>query len=219
MHGKNPIRKPAQGDGSTLEVQHIFYTLQGEGLNAGLPAVFVRLGGCNLACDFCDTEFESFVPMSVETIVSKVGELSEGRAKLVVITGGEPLRQPIGKLCEALLAEGLLVQIETNGTLFKDLPAEVEWVCSPKNTGNGYMPLRPDVLERLGALKFIISASKAGYQDIGEVGQPAGLPVYVQPMDEQDANKNAANLKHATRLAMQKGYRLSVQLHKLAGIE
>lgn len=217
MHGNNPIRPPAKGDGSTLDVQAIFPTLQGEGPYAGWPAVFVRLGGCNLACEFCDTEFESFSSVSVADILNDV-KAKAGRATLVVITGGEPLRQPIAPLCAALIEAGFKIQIETNGTLWRELPEAVELICSPKNTGKGYTPIRPDVLARTKALKFIISESHAGYQDIADVGQ-GDIPVYVQPMDEYDLAKNAANLKRATEIALQKGCRLSLQLHKIAGIE
>jgi organic radical activating enzyme len=58
MRGNNPIRPPEQGDGMILQVKSIFATIQGEGPNVGTPAVFIRLGGCNLACEFCDTSFE-----------------------------------------------------------------------------------------------------------------------------------------------------------------
>lgn len=208
----------------TLNVQSIFATLQGEGIYAGWPAVFVRLGGCNLTCKFCDTEFESFTSMTLDAVMQRVKELAQKDGKrirgLVVITGGEPFLQPIGRLCEALVAEGFKVQIETNGTLYRELPQEVDIVCSPKNNGKGYFPVRPDLLARIGAFKFIISAHNPDYSDIAEVGQAeSGVPVYVQPMDEYDAAKNAANLQRATTLAMENGYRLSVQLHKITGIE
>src|SRR5690606_21434036 len=106
MFGKNPKRPPIKGDGSTLEVQEIFPTFQGEGVYTGWPAVFIRLGGCNLACHFCDTEFESYQPMELEEIVQQVIELTgKTHTKLVVITGGEPFRQPIGLLCRTLLGQ------------------------------------------------------------------------------------------------------------------
>ena len=76
MFGKNPIRPPEKGDGSILFVQEIFPTLQGEGPLAGVPAVFLRLGGCNLACSFCDTEFESFKEWKLEDIIAEVKKLS-----------------------------------------------------------------------------------------------------------------------------------------------
>jgi len=244
VQGKNPIRPPIRSDGSRLEVKHIFPTLQGEGPYAGHPAVFVRLGGCNLACSFCDTDFEGYEPMPVTGIVENVKRLAcplptplpctgEGRGgaadegegskrlrELVVITGGEPLRQNIAPLCEALSADGFKVQIETNGTLWRPLPDGVDIVCSPKNTGGGYFPIREDLLPRVQALKFIISRHDPLYNHVGEVGQEKyHTPVYLQPMDEYDPKRNADNLEYATELAMRDGYRLSLQLHKLLGIE
>ncbi len=219
MFGKNPKRAPETGDGSTLQIVEIFPTLQGEGPFAGHPAVFVRLGGCNLACDFCDTEFEDFRAMDLVSVVAEVKKLAEKRIDLVVITGGEPLRQNIAPLCEALLAEGLRVQIETNGTLWRPLPEGVNVVCSPKVTDGKYHPLRPDLLARVDALKFIVSAESGEYHAVGEVGQSGtNIPVYVQPMDQYDAAKNAANTAHALALAQQNGYRLSLQMHKMLGI-
>lgn len=220
MHGKNPKRPPETGDGSTLQVVELFPTLQGEGPFVGHPSVFVRLGGCNLACDFCDTEFETFQPIELPSLVSRIEQTSMEAGKrvrdLVVITGGEPLRQNIKPLCEALIAQGFRVQIETNGTLWRDLPEEVNVVCSPKAP---YAPLRPDLLARADALKFIVSADDPQYSDIAEVGQAKfNIPVYVQPMDVHDAARNAANLKHASQLAQQHGYRLSLQTHKILGI-
>lgn len=226
MFGENPIRLPVKGSGDMLEVKNIFPTVQGEGPFAGMPAVFVRLGGCNLACSFCDTEFEQFEPMTVADIVLNVAQrvvandYPQGR-KLVVITGGEPLRQPIAPLCEALLAAGYQVQVETNGTLFRPLPEAVHVICSPKNTdGKGYAPVRSDVLERANALKFIVSSRINGYTHVAEVGQSRfGTPVYIQPMDEYEPQQNAANVQHASQLAAQHGYKLSLQTHKIIGVE
>src|ERR1051325_10188368 len=100
MFGKNKILKPEIHAGLNLDVQKIFLTLQGEGPYVGQPSVFVRLGGCNLACNFCDTEFDSYKKISLKKIISEVKKLSQNSSKkrvrnLVVITGGEPLRQPI----------------------------------------------------------------------------------------------------------------------------
>ena len=220
MFGKNPKRPPETGDGSTLKVVEIFPTLQGEGPFVGQPSVFVRLGGCNLACDFCDTEFEKFEDMTLDATVSNILEHSAGIRDLVVITGGEPLRQNIAPLCEKLLAAGLRVQIETNGTLWRPLPKEVDIVCSPKVTDGKYHPLRPDLLERVNALKFIVSSTEGEYHNVGDVGQKAyNIPVYVQPMDEYDPVRNQANTHYALELAQAHGYRLSLQTHKMLGIE
>lgn len=226
MFGNNPIRPPVKGTGDILDIQEIFPTVQGEGPFAGVPSVFVRLGGCNLACSFCDTEFESYAPIAMADIVAQVRKLAAVNdyphaTRLVVITGGEPLRQPIGLLCETLLGEGFAVQVETNGTVFRPLPAAVHIVCSPKNPAGGrYAPLRGDVLQRANALKFVVSAHQGGYNGVDEVGQAVhGTPVYVQPMDEQDEAKNAENLRYASELAAKGGYKLSLQVHKIIGVE
>ena len=219
MFGMNPIRPPEKGDGQTLSVVEIFPTLQGEGPFAGHPAVFIRLGGCNLTCDFCDTEFEDFKPMGLTDIVADIMGKANGVIDLVVITGGEPLRQEIAPLCQALLDNGMRVQIETNGTLWRPLPEGIHIICSPKMSGGAYHPLRPDLLARVDALKFIISADHPEYKDVGAVGQAGTkIPVYVQPMDVQDAARNVANQQRALMLAQTHGYRLSLQTHKMLGI-
>lgn len=224
MRGDNPIRPPESGDGTQLAVKEIFPTLQGEGPFAGIPSVFIRLGGCNLACDFCDTEFENFTTTSLFKILSEVDSLSRNTQKkrvrkLVVLTGGEPFRQNIVPLCDAMIESGFAVQIETNGTLWRDIHPDVNVVCSPKNTGQGYQPLRGDVLERLNAVKFIVSRYNPLYGDVGEVGQTEyKIPVYVQPMDEGDTKRTRENTAYALQLANERGYRLSLQTHKILGI-
>lgn len=134
-------------------VKEIYYTLQGEGINAGRPAVFLRFAGCNLwsgrevdrdraVCRFCDTDFVGIdgpgggsfgTAQHLATNVSAAWPSDESpRARrLVVCTGGEPLLQLDEALVEALHASGFEVAIETNGTL--PLPAGIDWVCvSPK---------------------------------------------------------------------------------------
>lgn len=217
MKGKNPLRKPVQDDGRTLAVKAIFPTLQGEGPYAGYPSVFVRLGGCNLACDFCDTDFENFQDMPIAAILAEIERLDEDRQRLVVITGGEPLRQNIVPLCEHILATSRRIQIETNGTIYRALPKEVAVICSPKMTNGEYHAIRPDLLPSINAFKFILSATRPDYYQVPELGN-GKQAIYVQPMDEGDHLKNAANLSYATKLAYEYGYMLSVQLHKIWGI-
>lgn len=225
MFGDNPIRPPLSHDGSTLEVKSIFATIQGEGPYVGWPSIFLRLGGCNLACNFCDTDFEQYETVAIEAITQRIESLArdaEGNRtrSLVVITGGEPLRQNIVPICEMLIAQGFKIQIETNGTLWRPLPKDVHIVCSPKNTGQGYFPLRQDMLVRANALKFIISKGNAHYNHVAELGQNTyNTPVYIQPMDEYNDMLNADNLAFTLALAKQHGYRLSLQTHKLVGIE
>lgn len=242
MFGKNKIMKPEIHSGENLDIQEIFPTLQGEGPYAGQPSIFIRLGGCNLACDFCDTEFDSYKKISLKKILAEVKKLTKNSVKkLIVITGGEPFRQPIERLCAELIKLNFLVQIETNGTLFRELPAEVKIICSPKisictphrganasarsplNRGepnNKYHQIRPDLLPRINAFKFIISKSQKNYSNVAEVGQSKfQIPVYVQPMDEYDEAKNQANLRHAVKFCEERGYFLSLQIHKILGIK
>lgn len=220
MFGNNPKRPPSKGDGTILEIQEIFATLQGEGIYAGWPAIFIRLGGCNLACNFCDTEFESFRKTSLAEIITTTITLARPTGiKLIVITGGEPLRQPLVKLCAVLLESGFMVQVETNGTLYQSLDERVDIICSPKNNNGIYAPIRHDLLARISAFKFIISAHDPNYADVQEVGQSEyNTPVYVQAMDEYDPAKNADNLALTTSLALKHGHRLSIQIHKLIGV-
>ena len=121
MLGTNPVRPQDLNDGKSLWVQEIFYTLQGEGPFCGRPSVFVRLGGCNLRCSWCDTDFESseWVP-ALEEILAQIEKIRPSHCKLIVITGGEPFRQNLAPLVNALLGRDLEVQIETNGTLWVD---------------------------------------------------------------------------------------------------
>lgn len=224
MFGKNKILKAETHDGTHLNIQEIFPTLQGEGPYTGYPAVFIRLGGCNLACDFCDTEFETYQNFSLEKIMAETLKLAKNQQQkivrnLVVITGGEPMRQPIEKLCEELVKLNFLVQIETNGTIFRELPKEVKIICSPKVSNKKYHQIRPDLLSRINAFKFIISKTKKNYQEVAEVGQSQlQIPVYVQPMDEYDEAKNQDNLEYVLNICEERGYLLSIQTHKILKI-
>ncbi len=223
MFGKNPKRGPVTSSGKSLDVQDIFPTIQGEGPNVGMPAVFVRLGGCNLACKFCDTEFESFITKQTDDVISEVIKLScnllgKRIRNLVVITGGEPFRQSIEYLCERLIEEKFLVQIETNGTLYRELPNQVQIVCSPKSVDN-YAPIREDILSRTNALKFLISAGDERYSFVPDVGQNRfNTEIYIQPMDEYNSQKNKANLELVKKLSEENGYKISLQMHKILGI-
>lgn len=220
MFGQNPKRSVLLGDGKELEVQSIFKTLQGEGLFVGMPSIFIRLGGCNLACKFCDTDFENFKLLNIDAILQEVTRLSGDAIKLVVITGGEPLRQPIELICAKLLSCGFMVQIETNGTLYRALPKDIYIVCSPKAGTNGYAEIRKDLLPNISAIKFLISASISKYSLIPELGQTEyRIPVFLQPIDQYDELLNKENTQLAIKFAFETGYRLSLQTHKFIGIE
>jgi organic radical activating enzyme len=224
MFGNNPKRYSIFGDGTVLQVKKIFKTIQGEGPYTGMPSIFLRLGGCNLNCNFCDTEFEDFQDMQTDKIISQINKLSGHNNykthHLVVITGGEPFRQPIELLCDKLISLNYKVQIETNGTLFRPVNEKVTIICSPKNNGSGYKKIREDLLKRINALKFLISHDNIKYNNVYEVGQKEyNIPVYVQPMDNYCKEKNFLNLELSKNIAHEKGYYLSLQTHKYANFE
>lgn len=225
MFGKNPIRKQDLSAPDALRVKEMFYTLQGEGPYAGQVAVFVRLAGCNLQCHFCDTDFESDAfAVTPQDILKTVKDLMP--AGLVVLTGGEPMLQNIAPLCELLDANGYLVQIETAGTVWvPDLPEHVTLVCSPK-TGS----VHKLVEEHCVHWKYLIKAGEQSEHDglpnfsTHEAGKEHALyrpqhgVIYLQPMDEQDAASNQANMNAAVQTCMKFGYRLSLQQHKITGV-
>ena len=140
------------------KVNDIFYSLQGEGYFTGTPAVFVRLSGCNLHCDFCDTDFSAFELMTSRQIVRKAREILQQqgiecpsepasntkdinprwnalKTPICVLTGGEPTLQVDHRLVRELHCLFNFITIETNGT--NPVPDDIDWVtCSPKTMTN-----------------------------------------------------------------------------------
>ncbi|MDR1865482.1 MAG: 7-carboxy-7-deazaguanine synthase QueE [Bacteroidales bacterium] len=109
-------------------VNEIFHSLQGEGFWTGIPMVFIRFSGCNLACDFCDTVHEAYTEMSVADILARIERFAVQR---VCLTGGEPSLQADDELIEALHRQNRIIHVETNGT--HPLPANIDWITvSPK---------------------------------------------------------------------------------------
>ena len=110
-----------------------------------------------------DKPIDSYKNISLRSALEEVKKLSKRDGKtthnLIVITGGEPFRQNITPLCEELLKQGFQIQIETNGTLFQDLPEKVDIICSPKNPTGKYYPVRSDLLPKISAFKFLIASS------------------------------------------------------------
>lgn len=220
MLGTNPKRPIEKTDGSIIFVKEIFKTIQGEGPLVGTASIFLRLGGCNLACQFCDTLFEDFYEMKTSDIVEKIKELSNNKIKLVVITGGEPFRQNISLICDILIQNNFKVQIETNGTIFREINKEVIIVCSPKDVNGKYFRLREDMLNRVNFLKFLISKNTTPYSSVPNIGQEnTNIPTYIQPMDELDEIKNKENLKLAIDLTINNNYILCLQTHKIIGVK
>lgn len=197
----------------TYSVKEIFYSVQGEGVNIGVPAVFVRFSGCNLwsgrnedrdsaVCKFCDTEFVGGYRMTLEQIVS---EISMMMAPLVIFTGGEPALQLDQELVDSVRDMHRMVAVETNGT--RALP-HVDWICvSPKAETEV-------VVREADELKLV-------YPQTGITPEQAEKAVrapvkWVSPMDGPDLQ---ANTQMALEYVSQHpDWRLNIQAHKHWGV-
>ena len=211
-------------------VNEIFYTLQGEGAHMGIPAVFVRFSGCNLRCPWCDTDFADFTEMSAQTIVSEAlnyYDLPNERRKMVVLTGGEPSLQVDQLLINALHAAGFYICIETNGT--HPLPEGIDWItCSPKNVlGQGFKNKCPALaLKRVNEVKVVFTGD---YDPEIWREQLEAEHWMLQPLrytgewlfnncDSGEDDRND-NLDDTVRYILSHPFwRLSIQLHKIAGL-
>lgn len=209
----------------TYSVKEIFYTLQGEGLNAGRAAVFCRFAGCNLwsglerdrdqaICQFCDTEFvgtdgtgggkfETAKELA-EAVQQHWDDQGKG-PKFVVCTGGEPLLQMDEALIRAFHDRGFEIAVETNGTI--EVPDSIDWICVSPKAGS-------DLLQQNGQeLKLVYPQAGNSPEEFVDLEFDAHL---LQPMDSPAYSEN---LEAAIRYCMaHPKWRLSLQTHKLMGI-
>lgn len=205
-------------------VKEIFYTLQGEGAQAGRAAVFCRFSGCNLwsgretdraaaVCRFCDTDFVGMDGTlggrfaDAEALADVVaGVWPGGGEPFVVCTGGEPLLQLDAALVKAFKARGFFVAVETNGTV-APAPAGVDWVCVSPKAG------APFVLTEGDELKVVVP------QDGLDLAAMEGLGFRRLSLQAMDGADQAANMRLAVALCLERPrWRLSVQTHKVLDI-
>nr|WP_294556045.1 7-carboxy-7-deazaguanine synthase [uncultured Rhodopila sp.] len=206
-------------------VKEIFYTLQGEGRNAGRAAVFCRFAGCNLwsgreadrgraVCGFCDTDFVGtdggggghFADASaLAQAIARAWGGGSGAERFVVLTGGEPLLQVDKALIACLHEFGFEIAVETNGTL--PVPPGLDWVCVSPKAGASLVVTCGDELKLVFPQSGLMPASveHLDFEDF-----------LLQPMDgpERESNTAAAVaycLEHPQ-------WRLSLQTHKFLGI-
>lgn len=195
-----------------MKVNEIFYSLQGEGRYTGTPAVFVRFSGCNLACDFCDTDHASGTDMTEREIVDSVLRYP---ARHIVLTGGEPSLQLTPTLLRALKNEGKIIHMETNGTcpLPDDALPLLDWITvSPKF---GMTP----TIQRIDELKVVFDMDHPEYIDRLAHVHAAGGCYSLQPCDRNDPAYNARNTRACIRYILSHPkWTLSLQTHKLLGL-
>jgi 7-carboxy-7-deazaguanine synthase (Cx14CxxC type) len=209
----------------TYSVKEMFYTLQGEGANAGQPAVFCRFAGCNLwsgreedrssaICQFCDTDFVGIdgtqggkfdSAQDLAAAIARFWPATDTQHRFVVLTGGEPLLQVDEALVDALHAQGFTIAVETNGTVKP--PKGIDWLCMSPKAGSQRL------VETGQELKLVfpqIGAEPALFESLNFEN------FYLQPMDGPNA---AANTAAAVAFCQaHPRWRLSVQTHKLIGI-
>ena len=209
-------------------VKEIFYSLQGEGAQAGRPAVFCRFSGCNLwsglekdrdssICGFCDTDFvgtngaEGGVFGSSEELAAAIDLMwppfeKEKARKLVVCTGGEPLLQLDAPLLDALHEREFEIAAETNGTLLP--PEGLDWICvSPK--ANAELKLKKG-----NELKIVFPQENLSPETFRHFEFEH---FFLQPMDGPDLEVNIR--KTVEYVMAHPGWRLSLQIHKILGIK
>ncbi|WP_294336494.1 7-carboxy-7-deazaguanine synthase [uncultured Sphingomonas sp.] len=208
----------------TYAVKEIFLTLQGEGVNAGRRAVFVRFAGCNLwsgreqdrasaVCQFCDTDFVGTDGLGggkfadaaalAQAVADHWGEGAERR--FVVLTGGEPMLQIDDAIVDALHAQGFEIAMESNGTIAAH--PGIDWVCISPKAGS-------DVVQRSGDELKLVWPQPGSDADAMEAWDFAHF--LVQPMDDA---RGAANVQAAVDFAMVRPrWRLSLQTHKALGL-
>lgn len=213
----------------TYQVKEVFYTLQGEGANAGSPAVFCRFAGCNLwsgreedrataVCRFCDTDFVGtdgslggkFVDavalaMHIAAQWPQTGRALDAQQRLVVMTGGEPLLQVDAALIDALHAQGFRIAVETNGTLAA--PQGIDWICVSPKAGAPWV-------QRSGHELKVVWPQPG--LDWAELEAADFEHRFLQPMDNLLQRDNTAR---CVALCMERpAWRLSLQTHKITGI-
>jgi 7-carboxy-7-deazaguanine synthase len=212
----------------SYQVKEIFYTLQGEGTNAGRPAVFCRFAGCNLwsgreqdrasaVCKFCDTDFVGTNGTlggkfaDADALADKIQAQwpsADSAHRFVVMTGGEPLLQVDSPLVDALHARGFQIAVETNGTIAA--PKGIDWICVSPKAGAQWV-------QREGhELKVVWPQSGFSQESLAELEAGRFSYRYLQPMDNP---QRAENTELCVALCMQRpAWRLSLQTHKITGI-
>lgn len=208
-------------------IAETFYSIQGEGATAGVPAIFVRLQGCSVGCRWCDTKYSWDPDAGREVeLPALLDEVTAHPCRRVVITGGEPLESPLFvPLTVALAARGYLLEVETSGTLEppSDGPAAIQWNVSVKLAGSGVAESRRvnpaairAFLGRDAWWKFVVSEPV----EIGEVLRLAerfALPrerILLQP-EGLRAEELAARTPWLVEACKAHGFRFSPRLHIL----
>jgi len=204
----------------TLKISEIFSSVQGEGLRQGEATVFVRLSGCNLRCDFCDTKhaWAEGEEMRISAVLNRIELIRESfPADWICLTGGEPMLQNIDPLVRSLKKKELAVQVETNATLFRDLP--IDWhTISPKPPDYSF---RPEYVSRAREVKLVVTRDLS-QETISDLRWkfPESIPLILQPQSgfPGAGEKSYALLRSGLGLGL-KNLRIGLQMHVVLGFK
>ena len=191
-----------------LKVKEIFYSLQGEGGRQGEASIFVRLSGCNLCCDFCDTDFSGGEDMTCEQILSQIRHFP---CQWIVWTGGEPTLQLTDDCLRFFRQAGFRQAIESNGT--NPLSVLLDYtVISPKGNTETARKNNP----RVDEIRLPIRENDT----IPPIAQlPQAVHYFLSPIFSEKSAKTTANIDYCIQQIMQNPqWRLSLQVHKLIGM-
>lgn len=193
-----------------MRVNEIFYSLQGEGAYTGTPAIFIRLSGCNLKCDFCDTQHWDNKEYTNDEIMREI--VKHAPCKFVVITGGEPGLQLNDEFVDLLHENDYFVAVETNGTHY--LYPGIDWVtCSPKFE---FCPNAELKLDHIDELKVVYRGSE---QDMSKYDGIIAEQYYLQPCDVGDAKENQRIINETiSYIKTHPKWNLSLQTQKILGV-
>jgi len=207
-----------QYENMKLLVSEIFYSIQGEGPNAGKPAVFLRLAGCNLKCVWCDSGFAAMTndAMTNDQLLKKIRQFP---CRHLVITGGEPLLQQNGLIPLLEKLENYYIEVETNGSIPIKIGRYVEQInCSPKlkNSKNAPYPLKIRPANKKVIYKFVVQNKS----DLAEIRQfildnhIPGQKVYLMP---EGVNKKIVQERSEwiIEICKKEGYNFSPRLQIL----
>lgn len=198
--------------GRILPLMELFYTLQGEGFHTGEAAVFIRIGGCDVGCKWCDVK-ESWNPeLHPLTPVSDIlNQASAYPSPNVVVTGGEPLNYNLDILCEGLQQRGYRTFLETSGS--EELSGRWDWIClSPKKQA----PPLPGIYEQAHELKVIIEHPDDLYEaEIYADRVSAECILFLQP---EWSKRNTITPHIVDFIESHPQWKLSLQVHKYIGI-
>lgn len=221
---------------SSLPVNEIFETLQGEASYSGSPSVFVRLQACPVGCPWCDTKHTWHLDQSYSTtfdlmiaktkdsakfatveLAQLIGHVAALRSPHVVITGGEPCLYDLTAFTRGLISKGKTVQIETSGTHEIQVDDRVFVTVSPKIAMPGGFDVLSSALDRADEIKMPVGKLEDVHR-LDRLLSWANMTARARPIWLQPLSMSAKATELCMAVAADRGWRVSIQLHKVAGI-